>query len=96
MKEIINATSYWSMTLKCPYCSKLESLECTFSAFSRTVISFLPSTTAIEDCQGDASCSLNRAVDRFTPFKEHKKQNEIKRKTIIKSVTNALTKNAEV
>ena len=38
----------------------------------------MPSTTAMNDCQRDASCSLNIAVDCFCSFKEHKEQNEVK------------------
>ena len=55
-----------------------ESLECTLSTFSWTGVSLLPSTTAIDDCHRDASCSLNGAVSCSWSFKERKEQNEIK------------------
>ena len=38
----------------------------------------MPSTTAMNDCQRDASCSLNIEVDCFWSFKEHKEQDEVK------------------
>ena len=59
-----------------------ESLECTLSTFSWTGVSLLPSTTAIDDCHRDASCSLNRAVSCSWSFKEQKEQNEIKTRLI--------------
>ena len=59
-----------------------ESLECTLSTFSWTGVSLLPSTTAIDDCHRNASCSLNRAVSCSWSFKEQKEQNEIKTRLI--------------
>ena len=53
-------------------------LVSTLSTFSRTGVNFLPSTTAINDCHRDASCSLNRAVGCSWSFKGHKEQNEIR------------------